>query len=140
MTVLTQETDQSYSPFQTAVRTNLQLIIDERIATDKPMTLSMWIVCLVVFGGEDPETGLIVGLAFLKGFFKGNNIKVREIVGSFHREQPRHQQALVHLIIKHNVITCLQRATQGDTRLLDPHLAINQFCPRCRQFWSQIHW
>ena len=30
-TAVTQETDQSYGPFQSAVRTNLQLIIDERI-------------------------------------------------------------------------------------------------------------
>jgi hypothetical protein len=43
-TAVTQETDQSYGPFQTAVRTNLQLLIDERIAANKPRTLSPWIV------------------------------------------------------------------------------------------------
>ncbi len=60
-TAVTQETDQSYGPFQTAVHTNLQVIIDERIATDKTRTLSPWIIGLFVFGGEDPKTGLIVG-------------------------------------------------------------------------------
>jgi hypothetical protein len=35
-TAVTQETDQSYGPFQSAVRSNLQLIIDERIRTDAP--------------------------------------------------------------------------------------------------------
>jgi hypothetical protein len=33
-TAVTQETDQSYSPFQISVRTNLQVIIDECIAAD----------------------------------------------------------------------------------------------------------
>jgi hypothetical protein len=74
-TAVTQETDQSYGPFQTAVRTNLQVIIDERITANKTTTLSPWIIGLVVFGGEDPETGLIVGSAFDKGFSKVNNIK-----------------------------------------------------------------
>ena len=39
-TAVTQETDQSYGPFQSAVRSNLQLIIDERIHTDASRSLS----------------------------------------------------------------------------------------------------
>ncbi len=74
-TAVTQETDQSYGPFQSAVRTNLQLIIDERIAMDKTRTLLPWMVGLIVFGGEDPETGLIVGSAFQRGFSHKQNIK-----------------------------------------------------------------
>ena len=39
-TAVSQETDQSFGLFQSAVRTNLQLLIDERICKDAPMTLS----------------------------------------------------------------------------------------------------
>ena len=35
-TAVSQETDQSFGPFQSAVRTNLQLLIDERICKDAP--------------------------------------------------------------------------------------------------------
>jgi hypothetical protein len=113
--------DQSYGPFQSAVRTNLQLIIDELIAADKPMTLLPWMVGLVVFGGEDPETGLIVGSAFQHGFSHARNIKAWEKVGAVPLsrsclQSPKvrrsigdgndDQQVLVHLIIEHNVITC----------------------------------
>ena len=41
-TAVMQETDQSYGLFQSAVRTNLQLIIDERIAADKPKSRIRW--------------------------------------------------------------------------------------------------
>jgi len=66
-TAVTQETDQSYGPFQSAFRTNLQLLIDEDIRKKKPTSLSPWIVGLVVFGGCDPETELIVISAFQEG-------------------------------------------------------------------------
>jgi hypothetical protein len=83
-TAVTQETDQSYGygPFQTAVRTNLQLIIDKRIAANKTRSRLPWIVGLVVFGGKDPETGLIVESAFAKGFSKIHSIKAWETVGA----------------------------------------------------------
>jgi hypothetical protein len=68
-TAVTQETDQSYGPFQSAVRTNLQRIIDKRNEEMKSCSLAPWIVGLVVFGGTDPVTGLIiVGSAFERGF------------------------------------------------------------------------
>jgi hypothetical protein len=120
-TAVIQETDQSYGPFQTAVRTNLQLIIDEHIAADKARSLAPWMIGLVVFGGEDPETGLIVGSAFLKGFSTLHNIKAWEKVGAVPLsrkclQSPKvrrsigdgddDQQALVGLIIEHNVIAC----------------------------------
>jgi hypothetical protein len=127
-TAVTQETDQSYGPFQTAVRTNLQVIIDERIDANKTTTLSPWIIGLVVFGGEDPETGLIVGSAFDKGFSKVNNIKAWEKVGAVPLsrkclQSPKvrrsigdgddDQQALVHLIVEHNVIACNALSLEG---------------------------
>lgn len=60
-TVVSQEMDQSYGygPFQLAIRTNLQLLIDECICKDSPRTFSPWIVGHVVFGRCNPETGLL---------------------------------------------------------------------------------
>jgi len=81
-TAVTQETDQSYGPFQSALRTNLQLLIDERIRKEKPTSLSPWIVGLVVFGGCDPETELIVRSAFQEGFNHAQNIRAWEKVGA----------------------------------------------------------
>ena len=118
---LSRETDQSFGPFQLAVRTNLQLLIDEQIREDAPRTVSPWIVGLVVFGRCNPETGLIVALAFEKGFSKAQNIHALEKVGAVPlskkclkspkvRRRIGHgndeQQALVHLIVEHNVIAC----------------------------------
>ncbi len=79
-TAVTQETDQSYGPFQSAFRTNLQLLIGERIRKEKPMSLSPWIVGLVVFGGCNPETELIVRSAFQEGFSHVQNIRAWENV------------------------------------------------------------
>jgi len=81
-TAVLQETDQSFGPFQSAIRTNLQLLIDKRICKDVPRTLSPWVVGLGVFGGYDPETGLIVASAFEKGFSKAQNIHAWEQVGA----------------------------------------------------------
>ena len=68
----------NYGPFQGACRTNLQLLIDERIHQEKSTSLWPWIVGLVVFGGMDPETGLIVGSGsettmFFHGIFLRRN-------------------------------------------------------------------
>ena len=118
---VSQETDQSFGPFQSAIRSNLQLLIDEQICKDAPRALSLWIVGLVVFSGCDPETGLIVASAFEKGFSKAQNICAWEQVGdvSLSRkclQSPKvrcsigdgddDQQVLVHLIVEHNVIAC----------------------------------
>jgi hypothetical protein len=121
MTVVTQEMDQSYGLFQSAVQTNLQLIINKCICTNVLKTLLPWIVGLTIFGGEDPETGLIVGLAFQHGFSHAQNIlawekvgavplcrkclsspKVRRLIGDGNNKS----QALVHLIIENNAISC----------------------------------
>ena len=70
--------DQSYGSLQSAIRTNLQLIINEHILAEKTRTLLSWMVGLVVFDGEDPETVLIVGLAFWHMFFHEQNIRMWE--------------------------------------------------------------
>jgi hypothetical protein len=120
-TAVTQETDQSYGPFQSALRTNLQLLIDECIRKEKPTSLSPWIVGLVVFGGCDPETELIVRSAFQEGFNHAQNIRAWEKVGAvplsrkcLESKKVRRsigdgddeQQALVYLIQEHNTLAC----------------------------------
>ena len=127
-TAVSQETDQSFGPFQSAVRTNLQLLINKQIRKDAPRTLSPWIVGLVVFGGCDPETGLIVASAFEKGFSKAQNIRAWEQVGAVPLsrkclQSPKvrrsigdsndDQQVLVHLIVEHNVIACNALTMEG---------------------------
>jgi hypothetical protein len=65
--------------------TNLQLLIDERIRKEKPTSLSPWIVGLVVFGGCDPETELIVRSAFQEGLGKSWSRATQQ-------EMPREQE------------------------------------------------
>jgi hypothetical protein len=91
-TAVTQETDQNYGPFQGALRTNLQLVIDERIHREKSTSLSPWIVGLVVFGGIDPETELVVKSAFQEGFSEEQNISAWKKVGAMEQEMPPEQK------------------------------------------------
>ena len=56
-TAVTQETDKSYGPFKSQFRTNLDTIVQRRIKLGKSLSLSPWMVGLVVFGGLDSETG-----------------------------------------------------------------------------------
>ena len=84
----------------------------------------------MVFGGCDPETGLIVASAFEKGFSKAQNICTWEQVGAVPLsrkclQSPKvrrstgdgddDQQALVHLIVEHNVIACNALTMEGYT-------------------------
>jgi hypothetical protein len=82
MTAVTQDTDQSYGPFQSKLRTNLQVLFDECLHAEKVTTLAPWIVGLVVFGGEDPEMGCVVGLAFQEGFSITQNLNAWARVGA----------------------------------------------------------
>jgi hypothetical protein len=81
-TAVSQEMDQSHGPFQGAVRTNIQRIIDECIAANKTRSLMPWLIGLIVFGGKDPETGLIVESAFQCGFSHAHNINAWAKVGA----------------------------------------------------------
>ena len=127
-TAVTQETDQSYGPFQSKLRTNLEALIDERLHAEKATTLAPWIVGLVVFGGEDPETGCVVGSAFQEGFNIPQNLnawakvgavpltraclqnpKVRRSIGDGTDEQ----QAMALLIQEHNAMACAALSLAG---------------------------
>ena len=68
-THVTQETDQCYGPFKTQFLSNLDLIVDARLAKKKSLTLQPKFVGLPLLGGVDHETELQVELgAFQKGF------------------------------------------------------------------------
>jgi len=77
-TAVHQETDQSYGPFKTAYAQSLQEVIDEheRVHQKKPSCIPPWMVGMVVFGGCDSETGLVVERnAFEDGFSRKMQIK-----------------------------------------------------------------
>jgi hypothetical protein len=127
-TPVTQEMDQSYGPFQSALQTNLQLLIDKRIRKEKPTSFSSWIVGLVVFGGCNPETELIVRSAFQEGFSHTQNIRAWEKVGAVPLSRKclkskkvrlligdgdEEQQALVYLIQEHNTLACTALTLAG---------------------------
>jgi len=86
------------------------------------------IIGLVVFGGEDLQTGLIVVSAFQKGFDHTHNISAWEKVGAvplsrkcLTNPKVRHsigngdinQQLLVHPIVENNVIACNALTLEG---------------------------
>jgi hypothetical protein len=127
-TAITQETDQSYGPFQSKLRTNLETLIGKRLHAKKATTLAPWIVGLVVFGGEDPETGCVMGSAFQEGFNIPQNLnawakvlavpltraclqnpKVRRSIGDGTDEQ----QAMALLIQEHNAMACTALSLAG---------------------------
>ena len=136
-TAVTQETDQSYGPFQSKLRTNLKRLIDERLHTKKATTLAPWIVGLVVFGGEDPETGCVVGSAFQEGFSIPQNLNAWAKVGVVPLtraclQNPKvcrsigngtdKQQATALLIQEHNAMACAAltlAGCNGDVMKLD---------------------
>jgi hypothetical protein len=131
---------------KSAVRTNLQLLINKQICKDAPRTLSPWIVGLVVFGGCNPETGLIDASAFEKGFSKAQNIRAWEQVGAVPLsrkclQSPKvrrsigdgndDQQVLVHLIVEHNVIACNALTMEGYNNDMTKITLIPVECTRC---------
>ena len=68
-TVVTQETDQNYGPFKTQFRKNLTMIVDERLAQGKSVSLQPWLVGMIVFGGINRVTSYELSeCAFSVGF------------------------------------------------------------------------
>lgn len=55
---------QNYGPFKTQYCKNLDVVVDERIKQKKSTTLLPWQVGLIVFGGVDPETNIVMKSAF----------------------------------------------------------------------------
>ena len=82
-TAVTQETDQSYCPFKTQFQKNLKILSDSRLIGNYSTSLPPWMVGLVVFGGTDPISGVVVLCsAFDMGFSKERNCAVWEKCGA----------------------------------------------------------
>jgi len=67
-TAVTQETNQNYGPFKTQYCKNLDAVVDARLKQEKSTAMAPWQVGLIVYGGTNIETGLIVQSAFDAGF------------------------------------------------------------------------
>ncbi len=52
-TLVTQETDQNYSPFKQQFTTNLELITQHRLNHKLSCSFQPWLIVLIVFGGCD---------------------------------------------------------------------------------------
>ncbi|KAL7474304.1 hypothetical protein ACHAW6_000283, partial [Cyclotella cf. meneghiniana] len=73
-TAVTHETDQSYGPFKTQFQKNLKILSGSRLIGNYTTSLPPWMVGLVVFGGTDPVSGVVVPCsAFNLGFAKEQN-------------------------------------------------------------------
>ena len=82
-TAVTQETDQNYGPFKTQFTKNLKKILDTRIMEDLSTSLPPWLVGLLVFGGIDPVSKVVVSeSAFDIAFSKERNCEVWKKVGA----------------------------------------------------------
>jgi len=81
-TAVSQVTDQNYGPFKTQYCKSLDVVVDERIKQKKCIQLPPWQVGLIVFGGTDPETNLVVKSAFECGFSRENCRNAWEKVGA----------------------------------------------------------
>ncbi len=80
-TAVTQETDQNYGPFKTQYCKNLDAVVDERIKQGKSTYIPQSQIGLIVYGGVDPETNLVVKSAFEAGFSRDACINAWEMVG-----------------------------------------------------------
>ena len=81
-TAVTQETDQNYGPFKMQYCKNLDAVVDERIRQGKTTNINMSQVGLIVYGGVDPETNLVVQSAFEAGFSRDACVHAWEKVGA----------------------------------------------------------
>jgi hypothetical protein len=82
-TAVSQETDWNYGPFKTQFRKNLAAITEQRLEQNKSVSLQLWIVGLIVFGGTDPATGFeLKDCAFPAGFSKKACLNAWAMVGA----------------------------------------------------------
>ena len=76
-TAVTQETDHSYGPFKTQFQKNLKILSDSTLIGYYTTSLPPWMVGLVVFGGTNTVSGVVIPCsAFEMGFSKEQNCGV----------------------------------------------------------------
>ena len=71
-TQVTQETDQSYGQYKSIYRRNLRVLSQARQPVNKPMVLTD--LALLIFGGVDRITGMLIYNTFEKAFSKEKNL------------------------------------------------------------------
>lgn len=82
-TAVTQETDRNYGKFKSQFRTNLELVVEQRVENNESVSLQPWLVGLFVFGGTDPVTGCeLEKSAFQEGFSREECKRAWEKVGA----------------------------------------------------------
>ena len=82
-TAVSQETDRNYGPMKTGFRINLKDVVDERIAKDVSVSLAPYLVGLILFGGTDPETNLVIEKnAFAESFDEESNLRAWFKIGA----------------------------------------------------------
>ncbi len=78
-----QETDQNYGPFKNQYAKNFDALVEAHVNQGKTTSLPPWMVCLIVYGGTDPETNFVVeNLAFQTAFSREACCSVWEKVGA----------------------------------------------------------
>ena len=68
-TAVSQETDQNYGPFKNQYAKNLDALVEARVNQGKTTSLPPWMVCLIVYGGTDPETNFVVETSAFQSAF-----------------------------------------------------------------------
>ena len=77
-----QETDQNYEPFNMQYCKNLDAVVKERIKQGKSTYIPQLQIGLIVYGGVDPETNLVMKSAFKAGFSRNACVCAWENVGA----------------------------------------------------------
>ena len=59
-TAFSQETDCNYGPFKHQFRVNLDKITQARINAGVTVAINTWLIKLIIYGGADPETEVVL--------------------------------------------------------------------------------
>jgi len=81
-TAVTQETDRTYGKFKSQFRKNLELLVDECVEQGISVKVPQCKLCLLVFGGEDPDTKLVLPSAFEIGFGRSECLSAWAKIGA----------------------------------------------------------
>ena len=71
---VTQETNRNYGPFKTQFRMNLKHVVSSRINAGVSMSLQPWLVCMIVFGGENDKTDFEITESIFDVDFRKNSV------------------------------------------------------------------
>ena len=85
-TAVMQETDRTYGKFKSQFRKNLELLVDELVEQEMSIKVPQYKLCLLAFGGEDPDfaetSKLVLPSAFEYGFGREECLKSWRKIGA----------------------------------------------------------